>query len=129
MSAHPTKFSPAVLSRIAGLIQQGTSPQDVAEGIGCKLGTLRVRCSQHGISLRRRNDPLAKMKHKSLVRLTIVLLQATADALQRRGRKSGMSRTKLAATLIEHIVHDDLYAAVIDADSSELHNGAARRSS
>jgi hypothetical protein len=104
------------------------SAAEIAEKIGCKVGTLRVRCSQHGISLRRRNGSLAKTKHESRVRLTILLSEATADALQRRGRKSGMSRTKFAATLIEHIVRDDLYAAVIDTDSSELHHHATRRS-
>jgi hypothetical protein len=74
--------------------------------------------------LRRRNGALAKTKHVSPVWLTILLSEAAADALQRRGRKSGTSRTKFAATLIEHIVRDHLYAAVIDADSSELHHHA-----
>lgn len=124
MSTRPTRFSPVVLSQIAGHVQQGMSAAEIAEKIGCKVGTLRVRCSQHGISLRRRNGSLAKMKHESRVRLTILLFEATADALERRGRKSGMSRSKFAATLIEHIVRDDLYAAVIDADSSELHHHA-----
>ena len=77
--------------------------------------------------LRRRNGALAKTKHVSRVRLKILLSEVAADALQRRGRKSGMSRTKFAATLIEHIVRDDLYAAVIDADSSELHHHVTRR--
>jgi hypothetical protein len=126
MSTRPTKFSSVVLSEIAGLIQQGMSAEEIAERIGCKVGSLRVRCSQHGISLRRRNGSLAKSKNESRVRLTILLLEATADALQRRGKKIGMSRTKFAATLIEHIVRDDLYAAVIDADSSELHHAAPR---
>jgi hypothetical protein len=125
MSTRPTKFSPAALSQIAGFVRQGMSPAEVAEKIGCKLGTLRVRCSQHGISLRRRNGDLAKTKHKSRVRLTILLSEATADALHRRSKKNGMSRTMFAATLIEHIVRDDLYAAVLDIDSTEAHHGAA----
>jgi hypothetical protein len=124
MSTRPTKFSPAVLSQIASFVQQGLSPTVIAERIGCKVGTLRVRCSQHGISLRRQNGSPAKTKRESRVRLTILLFEATAEALERRGRKSGMSRTRFAATLIEHIVRDDLYAAVIDADSSELHHHA-----
>jgi hypothetical protein len=128
MSTRPTRFSPAVLSQIASFVQQGISPAAIAERIGCKVGTLRVRCSQHGISLRRQNGSLAKTRHQPRVRLTILLSEATADALQRHGRRSGMSRTKFAATLIEHIVQDNLYAAVIDADSSELHRHAIRRS-
>jgi len=93
MSTRPTKFSSAVLSEIAGLIQQGMSAAEIAERIGCKVGSLRVRCSQHGISLRRRNGSLAKSKNESRVRLTILLREATADALTRRGKKSGMSRS------------------------------------
>jgi len=124
MSTRPTKFSPAALSQIAGFVQQGMSPAEVAEKIGCKVGTLRVRCSQHGISLRRKGG-LAKTKHGSRVQLTVLLPEATADALHRRGKKIGMSRAKFAATLIEHIVRDNLYAAVLDIDSTEPRCGAA----
>src|SRR5258708_25783977 len=121
-SARSTKFSPAVLSQIASFVQEGKSPAEIAERIGCKVGSLRVRCSQHGISLRRRNGSLDKTaKHESRVRLTILLLEATADALLRRGRKIGMSRAKFAASLIEHIGRDDLYAPVLDTDSTEPH--------
>jgi transposase-like protein len=128
MSTRSTKFSPAVLSQIASLVQQGMSPAEIAERIGCKVSSLRVRCSQHGISLRRRNGSLASTtKPKCHVRLTILLLEATAEALQRRGKKIGISRTRFAATLIEHIVQDDLYAAVLDIDSTQPHHHTARR--
>jgi hypothetical protein len=44
----------AVLARVASLVDNGRSAAEIATEIGCTLGTLRVRCSQHGISLRRR---------------------------------------------------------------------------
>ena len=50
----PTIFTQAALARVVGLVDHGHSAAQIADEIGCTLGTLRVRCSQHGISLRRR---------------------------------------------------------------------------
>src|SRR5580765_7280736 len=41
-----------VMARIPGLVQQGLDAEAVAARLGCKVRTLRVRCSQAGISLR-----------------------------------------------------------------------------
>jgi hypothetical protein len=46
------KISPAVLEQVPRLIEQGLSAPQIADAIGCTLGTLRVKCSQMGISLR-----------------------------------------------------------------------------
>jgi hypothetical protein len=50
----PTVLTPAALARVKTLVRDGVSPVEIAAQIGCTLGTLRVRCSQVGISLRRR---------------------------------------------------------------------------
>ena len=50
----PTIFTRAALASITSLVDQGRSAVEIASELGCTLGTLRVRCSQHGISLRRR---------------------------------------------------------------------------
>ena len=50
----PTIFTQAALASITSLVDQGRSAWEIASELGCTLGTLRVRCSQHGISLRRR---------------------------------------------------------------------------
>jgi len=50
----PTIFTQAALASITSLVDQGRSAVEIASELGCTLGTLRVRCSQHGISLRRR---------------------------------------------------------------------------
>jgi len=52
--SRPTILTRAVLARVASLVDNGRSAAEIASEIGCTLGTLRVRCSQHGISLRRR---------------------------------------------------------------------------
>jgi hypothetical protein len=49
-----TILTQAALVRVASLVDHGSSAAEIASEIGCTLGTLRVRCSQHGISLRRR---------------------------------------------------------------------------
>jgi hypothetical protein len=50
----PTILTQAALARVASLVDCGHSATQIASEIGCTLGTLRVRCSQHKISLRRR---------------------------------------------------------------------------
>jgi len=50
----PTILTETALARVTSLIDQGRSAAEIASEIGCTLGTLRVRCSQLGISLRRR---------------------------------------------------------------------------
>jgi hypothetical protein len=52
--SRPTILTQAVLARVASLVDNGRSAAEIASEVGCTLGTLRVRCSQHGISLRRR---------------------------------------------------------------------------
>jgi hypothetical protein len=50
----PTILTQAALVRVASLVDHGCSALEIASEMGCTLGTLRVWCSQHGISLRRR---------------------------------------------------------------------------
>ena len=58
----PTILTQAALARVASLVEQGCSAREIAEEIGCTLGTLRVRCSQRRISLRcRRARQLEKI--------------------------------------------------------------------
>ena len=53
--ARAKKITVAALERVPAFIDQGLSASDIANAIGCTVGTLRVKCSQMGISLRRRN--------------------------------------------------------------------------
>jgi hypothetical protein len=106
----PTKrsmFSAAVFAQIATMVDQGLSATQIAVRIGCTIGTLRVKCSHYGLSLRRR----AADEPKSL---NIKLSHDVALQLNRQARKERVSGTKLAADLIEAIVRDQLYDAVID---------------
>jgi hypothetical protein len=48
----PRVFTSAVTRRITPWVRKGASATDIAQRIGCTVGTLRVRCSQLGISLK-----------------------------------------------------------------------------
>jgi len=52
--AQQKKLTPMVISGIRTWVQQGLNANEIAQNIGCTVGTLRVRCSQLKISLRHR---------------------------------------------------------------------------
>lgn len=47
-----TKFTPERFEQIRNLVERGRSREEIADMIGCTLGTLAVTCSKNGISLR-----------------------------------------------------------------------------
>jgi hypothetical protein len=69
--------TPAVLATIRCLLERGLNAPQIAETIGCTLGTLRVRCSQAQISLR---GPRPVKSHNG-----------------HRGRRNGQSETRKKA--------------------------------
>jgi transposase-like protein len=79
--SRPTILTQAVLARVASLVDNGRSAAEIASEIGCTLGTLRVRCSQHGISLRRATG-------RREAATTTINLGALADANAAAQRKS-----------------------------------------
>jgi hypothetical protein len=96
-----SKVDPAL---IRVLIDQGLNDLEIANKMGCTVGTLRVKCSQLKISLRRP----AK----------VILPQAVLDQLTHRADLMGVSATTLAADLLEEIARDDLYDAVLDRNDT-----------
>jgi hypothetical protein len=75
----PTILTPAALARVASLVDEGRSAAEIASELGCTLGTLRVRCSQHGIRLRRR---AARSRGETITALDLVP-SAEANAVAR----------------------------------------------
>ena len=49
-----------VINQIESWVDDGLNPKAIAEKIGCTLGTLRVRCLQFGISLRRKTRAVGR---------------------------------------------------------------------
>jgi len=97
------KFTPSVVEQIPILVSNGKSASEIASQIGCSVDSLRVRCSQLGVTLRRNG-------------LTVRLSQSTLDGLRRQSKAENMSENELASALLEAIARDDLYKAVLDLD-------------
>ena len=93
-----TILTQAALARVASLVDNGRSAAEIASEIGCTLGTLRVRCSQHGISLRRATG-------RREAATTTINLGALADANAAAQRKSvdrvNTSRTVVSESSVE----------------------------
>ena len=106
-------FSPLVFSQIKRFVAQGLNPAEIAARIGCKLGSLRVKCSQRGISLRR----WKKSKSRFPKRLIISLPENIALDLQKQADKKRVSKADLAVALLDAIARGNLYGAVIDRDT------------
>jgi hypothetical protein len=109
-----TMFSPLVFSQIRSLVAQGLSAAEIAQRIGCKLGSLRVKCSQRGISLRQASA--ARSESQFQKRLTISLPENVTLDLQKQADKKGVSEADLVLDLLSAIARDNLYDAVIDSD-------------
>jgi hypothetical protein len=136
------------VAQIQGLIDRGLAAPDIAKAIGCTVGTLRVKCSQLGIGLRRRQNiknerrprvsaRLAKASEQPTVsriktevakvtvpnkrsgRLIISLPKTTIDQMRRRAALRGRSAPVLAALLLKVIAQEDLYDAVLDGVKHE----------
>jgi hypothetical protein len=112
-------FSADVVAKIRKLVGQGLKPEEIAHDLGCTLGTLRVKCSHHQISLRRHSAAAARSTAGHM-RVTIRVSGEVARRLVRQSREKGMSPPKFVARLIETIVQDNLYDAVIDPERKEV---------
>ena len=124
--SRPSKFTPEVIGQIPPFIDRGLGAPKIAEAIGCTVGTLRVKCSKLGISLRQKTRSRShpsnslnaddRMASKDQVSLSLLLPQTTIDQLRQRAAAKGMSESTLASLLLKIIVCDDLYEAVIDEE-------------
>ena len=128
-------FTDAVLALIPTLVAQNVPPAEIAERVGCTLGTLKVRCSEFKISLRtsdwrdRRKQRVAEPKATTVTMLprpvsnpqpltvpsSLMLSRVAMSRLCQRAEATGMTEAELVTTLIELIAQDDLFDAVLDA--------------
>jgi transposase-like protein len=104
----------AVLATIPEMVAQGgMRADDIAEKLGCNIGTLKVRCSQAKISLR---PPGSRRGRPRTDERTIKMSGDALALLQRRAAESGKTEASLARELLEAIARDDLYDAVLDPE-------------
>ena len=93
------------------LVDEGLSAQEIADRVGWTVGTLRVRCSQLKISLRRSG--------KSKSHICLAVPNAVFGRLQHHATLMGISESELATDLLKTIAQDDLCKAVLDRDATE----------
>jgi hypothetical protein len=98
---------------IQGLIAEGKTTIEIAALFGVTPGTLKVYCSNRSISLRRggrlqRRQPAAAQRRQPAVAEAAQIVSLRLEAKSR-----GMSDLDLVSQLIEIIVKDKLYDAVL----------------
>ena len=122
----PTILTKAALDRVTSLVDQGRSAAEIAYELGCTLGTLRVRCSQHRISLRRRAGGSFKET------LTAIDLVAGPDANPVGRSKSGdrgyrVEQGRPIAGEASAEVHIELKVMLPQITAEQLRQGGALR--
>jgi len=91
------------------LLRRGSNAQQIADILGCKYNTLKVRCSQAGVSLRGPNGERPPRQQRS-VKVNI----ATLDMLREKALAAGVTEIDIANRLLRIIAEDNLYNAILD---------------
>ena len=104
-------FTPSAINTIRKLAAQGESASQIAEVIGSTSASVRVKCCQLRIKLRRRR------KRQIGAHSVVIYLQA-ADygALRRKAAEMQTSVDELSGDLLKAIIRSDIYEAVLDDD-------------
>jgi len=116
----------AVLAGIPALVEQGLNTEAIAARLGCKVSTLKVRCSQARVSLRVPKEvevvplvpalkpPKQKRSYAFALPTTLQLSRVAMSRLRQHAEAIGVNEAQLASDLLEAIAQDDLYDAVLD---------------
>jgi len=89
-------FTPAVLEQVPRWVASGQTAAEISARIGCTPGTLRVRCSRAGISLkRRRRDPApnSTRPRRMSVRLPRPIISIIQTHAERKGITAEMAQS------------------------------------
>ena len=108
-------FTPSAINIIRELAGQGKSASEIAEVIGSTTGSVRVKCSQLKIKLRRQGQQ-GHIRQIAGQRLVICLSDAVYAALKRKAADMQKSAVELSGELLDAIISSDIYEAVLDND-------------
>lgn len=103
------KFTPERLEQIKNLVERGSSREEIADLVGCTVGSLAVTCSNHGISLRRpkQERDTDRPRRPTLSRVPLVA-------------SSEMRLAQTAAFTLRVDYGDRLYELPLDIDTQSL---------
>jgi hypothetical protein len=103
-----------MFARIPVLLHEGMTKDEIAAMYGVTPGTLAVRCSQRGISLRK-GGALPKRTNLTLPDEPLPLSNGVLKSLREATRvMHKVSTARLVSDLLEKIASDGLYKAVLD---------------
>ena len=113
-----SRITDDMFARIPALLFQGQGRAEIAAMYGVTLGTLAVRCCQRGISLRKGGALPKPTKLPKHTNLTLPLSDGVLKSLHEAARAMGKDTARLAIELLEKIVSDGLYKAVLDEEAA-----------
>jgi hypothetical protein len=99
---------------IPGLIAQGLTHFEIAAQFGVKPNSLKVLCSQRGISLRKHRLPGTTLRKRRPP--VLPLDDEVLRSLRVAARLLGRPPARLVSDLLEKIASDSLYMAVLDEE-------------
>ena len=102
-------------AEIPALIEQGFTKIDIAQRFGVKLAPEPV-LNNRLISYPLGPGSLGRKRTLTLPEAPLDLSDATMTALRKKARSMGTCEVRLARDLMETIVADDLYSAVLDLE-------------
>jgi len=104
------KISDEMYASIPGLLAEGYDRKQIAEMFGTSWQSLQVMCCRRGIPLRHRDRP--KMRKLSLPPEPLNL--RNRHVLHQKAQALGIGEAALATKLLNMIIRDDLFVAVLD---------------
>ena len=109
-----------MFARIPALLSEGMTKNEIAAMYGVTPGTLVVRCSQRGISLRGGVGSLTNRTNlPERTNPTLPLSDDVLKSLREAARSMGKDSTaRLVSDLLEKIASDGLYKAVLDEEAA-----------
>jgi hypothetical protein len=106
-------FTPTAINTIRVLAAQGKAAAEIATAIGSTPASVRVKCCQLKIPLRRRWE---QALHIEGHRLIIYLQDADYAALKRKAADMQRSAVELTGDLLRAVIRGNIYEAVLDDD-------------
>jgi hypothetical protein len=108
-------FTQTAIDTIRVLAAQEKSAAEIAAAIGSTPASVRVKCCQLKISLRR---GWQRARHIGGCGLVIYLQEADYAALKRKAADMQKSTIELSSELLRAVIRGDIYEAVLDDEPS-----------